>query len=299
MKFNELKAELDAGNSRNLYIFTGPEKEVLNKYVKRISDNVITAKTFESIIPRLTTKNLFNPKQTFLIDDDKGASEMEYAQLQSLIGANTVILVYKDIDKRKKLFKSAAKNIVEFERFTENQLVWYVQKELEVTDEIAAMISRYSGNDVARIENECQKLQLLEKEITPDLVRELIHPPVEDRIFDMMDFIAKKNPYATFKLYYDLIELKTSPIQMIGLLYMKFKQIFLVQTYSQSKNNDIATKTGLNPYQIGLTRPLVGVFSPEQLVWYMRKIQKIEVDIKTGRVDMNTGMEALLVDILK
>ena len=299
MKFNSLKAELDNGIIRNLYIFTGPEKEVMRKYIQRVSGNVSKAQTFDSIIARLTTRNLFSPKQTFLIEDDKAASERDYEELLKMVGQNTVILVYKDVDKRKKLFKSAKDNVVEFERFTEEQLIWYVQKIFDIDDNLAAMIARYSGNDVARIDNECHKIQTLGKEINEELIKELIHPPVEDRIFDMMDFVAKGNSRAAFKLYYDLIELKTSPIQIIALLYTKFRQVFLVQTHMKETNVNISGKTGLTFYQVNLTRPLVGAFSPEDIVEFMRKIQKTEVGIKTGQVEQYTGMESLLVEILK
>lgn len=299
MKFNELKTELDNGNTRNLYIFTGPEREVMNRYIKRVSGNVQRAQSFESIIPHLTTNNLFSPKQTYLIEDDKSATEREYQDIQLLVGKNTVIFVYKDIDKRKKLFKSAKDNIVEFERFNEQQLIWFVQKEIDVDDRTAAMIASYSGNDVARIQNECDKLNQLGKEITDEIVKELIHPPVEDRIFDMMDFLAKKKRAEAFKIYYDLIELKTSPIQIVALLYTKFKQLFLVQSYFKETNQTVAGKTGLTFFQVNLTRPLVGAFTAEQIVEHLRKIQLIEVKIKTGQVEQFTAMESLLVDILR
>jgi DNA polymerase-3 subunit delta len=299
MKFSELKAELDKGKSRNLYIFTGPEKEVMLKYIKRINEKPNRAKSFSDIIPRLTTKNLFTPKQTFLLEEDKDASERDYKEMQKMIGGNTVILVYKDIDKRKKLFKAAEKDIVEFAKFEDYELVFFVNKIIQVPDELAMMIARYCGNDVARLENECSKLALLGKEITEEIVKELIHPPVEDRIFDMIDLVAKKKKDGVFNLYYDLIELKTSPIQILGLLYTKLKHIFLVQSYFNLQNSEEAGKTGLTFFQVNMARGLVGAFTVEELLDFMQKTQKVEVDIKTGQVDQFVGMENLLVEILK
>jgi DNA polymerase III delta subunit len=299
MKFSELKAELDSGKKRNLYIFTGPEKEVMLRYVKRISEKPSKAKSIDEIIPRLTVKNLFASTQTFLIEDDKGASEMDYKALQKTIGKNTVILIFKDIDKRKKLFKAAEKDIVEFKKFEDFELVFFVNKTIQVPDELAMMIARFCGNDVARIENECQKLALLGQDITEELVKDLIHPPVEDRIFDMIDMVAKKKREGVFNIYYDLLELKTSPIQMVGLLYTKFKHLFLVQSYFNLQNAELAGKTGLTFFQVNIARQLVGAFTVEEILSFMQKIQKVEVDIKTGQVDQFVGMENLLVEILK
>ncbi len=299
MKFSELKAELDEGKVRPLYIFTGPEKEVMLKYIKRISEQPSRAKNFDEIAPRLTTRNLFSTNQVFVLEDDKVTSEMDYKELRKLVGKNTLILVFKDIDKRKKLFKSGSDAITVFEKFSDSQLIWYVQKTLDVDDDLAAMIARYSGNDVARIENECAKLKILGTEVTEELVKELVHPPVEDRIFDMVDLVAKRNKDQVFNLYYDLIELKTSPIQIIGLLYGKFRQVFMVQSYISLNNNEIMGKTGLPPFQVNNARLLVGAFQVEELLSFMQTIQQVEVDIKTGMVDQYVGMENLLVEILK
>lgn len=299
MNFIELKQELDSGKVRNFYIFTGPEKEVLNKYIKRVNEKPQRASSFKKVEPKLTTRNLFTPKQTYVIEDDKDASEMDAKSLKKLVGNNTLILVYDKIDKRKKLFKTAKNDIVEFKRFTDQQLMWYVKKIIDVPDNVAEMIARYCGNDVARIENECHKLKFLDVDITEGHVKKLIVPPVEDRIFDMIDYVAKKKSHEAFQLYYDLIELKTSPIQIVTLLYMKFKQVFLVQSYFNLPNVDIAGKTGMTFFQVNVSRQLVGAFTVEQILEYMKQIQQVEEDIKTGKVDQYVGMEALLINILK
>lgn len=298
MKFSELKSELDKGTVRNLYVFTGPEKAVMQKYIKKISENATKSSSFDEIVPRLKSKGLFATTATYVIEDDKAVTDKDPSELLSLIGKNTVILVFKDVDNRKKLFKKAKDITVQFEKFTENELIWFVKKELDVPDKLASLIAQYSGNDVARIENEVNKLAMLEEEITVDLVKELVHPPVEDRIFDMVDLVAKKQHDGVFKMYYDLVELKISPIQIIGLLYSKFKQVFLVQCYFDLQNAVLAGKTGLNFYQVNSARDLVGSFSIEELLLIMKKIQKVEVGIKTGKIDQNVAMEWTLIDIL-
>jgi DNA polymerase III delta subunit len=115
----------------------------------------------------------------------------------------------------------------------------------------------------------------------------------------MIDLVAKKKKDGVFNLYYDLIELKTSPIQILGLLYTKLKHIFLVQSYFNLQNSDVAGKTGLTFFQVNMARGLVGAFTVEELLDFMQKTQKVEVDIKTGQVDQFVGMENLLVEILK
>lgn len=299
MKFSELKAELDAGKFRNLYIFTGEEREVMNRYIKRISPTNLKGKSFVDILGQLTTKNLFSPQQTYLLEDDKSVMDYEMKDIKRLVGKNTLILVFKTVDKRQKFFKNAEKDLVEFAKFASNQLVGFVKKVLpEVPDNLASLIAAYSGNDVARIENECNKLAMLGKPVTIELIQELIEPPLEDRIFDMIDHVAKKKRYDTFILYYDLIELKESPIKIISLLYTKFKHVFLVQSMMQMQNTEIAGKTGLTFFQVNQARGLVGAFTMDEILEFLKKIQTVEVQMKTGEIPIELGMEKLLVDIL-
>lgn len=298
MNFQELKDELEAGIRRPVYILTGEERAVLFQYVRKIAEQPKRSDSLKSIIPQLNSNNLFSGKSTYLIEDDKEASEMHFVDILKVCKGNTLILVYRDIDKRKKLFKSAEDEIVTFERFSPEQLVWYVQKQLDVTDTLASMIAAYCGCDVARIDNEVDKLARSGEEITQDLVSQLIHPPVEDRVFEMVDYACKRNASAVFFLYRDLLELGTSPVQIIGLLYSKFKQLFLVQTYTKLNNRELGGKTGLTFFQINSTRPLIGAFTSEHILHILACIQQAEVNVKTGRMSQQLSLDALLVEIV-
>lgn len=299
MNFQELKAELEEGIVRPIYILTGEERAVLFQYVNKICENPKRSGTLKAIIPQLNSNNLFSGKSTYLIEDDKEASEMNFVDILRITKGNTIILVYRDIDKRKKLFKTGADEIVTFERFAPEQLVWYVQKQLDVSDALASVIAAYCGCDVARIDNEVDKLIRSGQDITQELISELIHPPVEDRVFEMVDYACKREAQTVFFLYRDLLELGTSPVQIIGLLYSKFKQLFLVQTHKNLNNRELSGKTGLTFFQINSTRPLIGSFSSEQILYILSRIQKAEVNVKTGYMNQHLALDALLVEIVE
>lgn len=300
MQFSELKNELDAGKIRNLYIFTGPEREVMNKYIKRIDGNPVRAKTFESIVNHLTTKGLFAKRKTYVIEDDKGVLDMELETIKKLIGGNTVILLFNTVDNRVSFFKQVKDLIVTFERFNEGQLVWYVRKYLpDIDDQTALILARYCGNDVARLENECHKLSFLGEPVTVDIIQDMIEPPLEDRIFDMIDYAAMRKPEQVFDIYYDLLEMKESPIKIVSLLYTKFKQIFLVQSLMGQSNQDIAAKTGMTFWQVNKAKEMVGIFTVDELLNFMLGIQTAEVAMKTGEMDQYLAMEHLFLGILR
>lgn len=298
MNFGSLKEQLDRGIIKKLYIFTGEEREVMLKYIKRISNSLHNHPTFQSLKPYLATKNLFFSRSTYVIRDDMDILEQDLKDVLSLIGNNTVILLYSSIDKRKRFFKQAQKYITVFEKFTSSQLIRYTQKQLPVAEDVAIEINYLCGDDVATIENECDKLRHLNQEIDLATVRALIAPPLEDRIFDMLDAIVQKKKEKAYTLYKQLLELRESPIKIISLLYTKFKQVFLVHSYFTLSDSEIASKTGLTPYQVNRTRLTVGILTADALSHRLVAIHRAEVDIKTGRLEQYVALENLILFLL-
>lgn len=303
IKFSDLKKLLDSGQKQNFYIFTGDEREVMRQYIKRVDPNAQTVKSFSELWKQLTSGGLFHTDKTLVLYNDKEITERDWGkgafQLVKAIGSNTVILVCDKIDGRVGFFKQATNFIVDFNKFTEEQLIGYIQGRLDVDDDTAILLARSCDNEIARIDNEIHKLSHVDGAISYELVSELVTPPAEDRIFDMIDFVVKRQPKQAFELYQDLIELKESPIKIISLLYTKFKHLIQVQSMFNLSNVDLAAKTGLTFYQIQRTRELVGEFTIDELVNFLRATQQMETDMKTGMVDINAGMEHLLVEILR
>ena len=301
MDFNQLKKDLDNDVRNHFYVFTGEEKEVMKKYIKRIDPNYQSADKLQKVIIRMQNKGLFNmTASTYVIYNDETSPILEdLKRLLNLIGKDTVILIYDKIDERKKFFKALKPYTVQFKKFTEQQLVGHIQKYVDVSDKLAMVISRYCNNEVARIELECHKLLHLGKPITLEVVNEIITPPAEDRIFEMVDCVVREKKSDAWELYADLKQLGESPIKMVSILYTKLKQVFLVQSMFSSSNTDIAAKTGLTFYHVSQSRDLCGARTLESILDAIQRTQKLEVAMKTGTVGIDVGMDNLLISMMK
>lgn len=299
--FGILKKELDNGVFRPFYIFTGEEKEVMFKYIKRIDPNPKTVEHIEQFKEIARSSMLFRIGGTFVLHNNRDILQATAQELLSAVEQSgmRLILCFDKIDSRVKFFKELKGFIVEFEKYTEQQLSGYIQGIIDVDSRLASIIAVYCGNDVARIEMECDKLQRSGKEITLELVNELIMPSPEDKIFEMVDSLLKKDKERTFELFRDLKELKESPIKMVSIIYTKIKQVLQVQMYADLDNVSIAGKTGLSFYQINMTKELIGKHSLDELASMLKLVQETEVKMKTGQVDIDLGMEFLLLKILQ
>lgn len=300
MQFQQLKKELDEGKKRNFYLFTGEERAVLHKYIKRIGGkSIVESKSFTDLLPQLQSKGLFGKVSTYVVYNDKDVLEVDCGKVLKACGKNTVILVYDSIDNRKKFFKQMKDHMVHFERFTDDQLVSFILSQFEMSENEAYLFVQYCGKDVARIENEVHKFKHLGQEVTTELIKEMIAPPVEDKIFEMLDAIVLRKRLIAYRLLADLYELKESPIKIISVLYMKFRQLYIIQSMCGRNDYEIAEKTDLNPYVVKMNRPLVGKFSNEEILEALRMTQTLEVEVKTGKVEMFAGLDNLFSTLLK
>lgn len=297
--FSKLKKELDEGKKREFYVFVGEEKELIRRYIKRVDEKAVTLDTLEQLMTRITNTGLFAEKSTFVLKDNEEIQKVDIEKIVKRLRGNKLILVYSEIDRRKKFFKDVADYIVEFNKFTDNQLIAYIQKQLPISSELAYIIAKVCDNDIGRIEIEIHKLQHVGKDITIELLEDLLTAPAEDRIFEMIDSVASKNKQRAFDIYNDLVQLGESPIKIISLLYTKFKQLFLVQNYYSLPEHEIVNKTGLKYGQVMFTKKLVGAFSTGRLLSILKDIQKTEVAVKTGKEDINLATEMLILRIFQ
>lgn len=297
--FSKLKKELDEGKKREFYVFVGEEKELIRRYIKRVDEKAITLDTLEQLMTRITSIGLFAEKSTFVLKDNEEIQKADIERIVKRLKGNKLILVYSEVDKRKKFFKDVADYITEFNKFTDNQLIAYIQKQLPISSELAYIIAKVCDNDIGRIEIEIHKLQHIGKDITIELLEDLLTAPAEDRIFEMIDSVASKDKQRAFDIYSDLIQLGESPIKIISLLYTKFKQLFLVQNYYSLPEQEIMNKTELKYGQVMFTKKLVGAFSTGRLLSILKDIQKTEVAVKTGKEDINLATEMLILKIFQ
>lgn len=293
--------------SNHFYILTGEEKALIQMFIKKTDENAVLASSFSSINAKLRSRGLFNKSATYVIHNDKELLGMTADEIISKLGDNGLILIYDTVDKRTKLMKSATKYIIEYKKMNDSDAAKVVMKtfkdnDVMITEPLAAMIAQRCSNDYYRMENECDKLiNLCEVKgaIVAEDVKELIVAPLEDKIFDMLDSIMKRDARRTYAMYKDLIEMKESPIKVISVLYTKVKQVFLVQAYGESMNDaQVAEKAGMTPWQIKFTKPLTNYFSLEQMLIMLKHIQSTEVDMKTGKIPIEIGMDNLLLSIL-
>lgn len=117
-----------------------------------------------------------------------------------------------------------------------------------------------------------------------------LYVPPKDKLWDFIKAFLQNKPLVAYEYYQDLKELETPTFAILTNLYNNARAVYQVQT---CKSINIEKSTGLNNWQIRNAKECVGRFSDRDLEILMRWVQRIESDIKQGKLD-----EVIAIDYL-
>lgn len=300
MTIQELKKQIESGKAKKLYIFYGNENYMIRMYLNKLDEKFVRVGTLEQAMTLVNTVDMFARDKTYVVYMESEIPDEAIEVLMNAKFKHRLVLVVDAVDKRKAVFKKLDNCMVEFKKLQAGQLVKFIQDLLgaDLSKEVAETIADRSNCDISRIELECDKLVRVGKPLTMMLVNDLVTPYPEDVVFDMINAVAKRQKTLAYKYYQDLIQLKTSPVAILTLLYRNFRGVLLVQGYAGMEAREVAAKTGMVIGQVYAIKNLVGAFTMQQLLDIMVEIEEADEGIKTGKYGLDMALEMVLLEIL-
>ena len=312
MEVQELKHLIKEKTIPSFMIFTGEEWLVQKLYIEQIAKvvnlDIQYIDKVSDIIGTLGSKSLFSQDYLYVVRDDKEFMTEEKLQEKVInnLNQNMLILELTSADKRLKLLKTYKTSTYEFNALKSDILKRYIQKEIDLPDghcEYLMEICEYSyGHCLLEIDKiKCYvnsikdkaytdiqaKLQIPQAFIT--LVEDgTIHIPPRDTLWDFIKAFLQNKPSKAYELYQELKELQSPTFAILTNLYNNAKQVLQVQVCT---SNDIAKTTGLTAWQIRNAKECVNKYKARDLAVLMRLIQKVESDIKQGKLDEQIAID--------
>ena len=246
------------------------ENELLTEDEKAFGQTVIYGKdsTYAEIIslaqqvPMFGDINLIIVKeaQDLFLNADIEVFLTKY--LENPVPTTTLVFGYKKkgLDSRKKLTKTLkAKNMLfDSEPVREYNLAKWIAEhcnalKIKTAPNISHLLAEYLGNDLSRIHNELNKLQML---LPPDavldeaLVEKHIGISKEYNVFELQNAIGAKDQNKTYRIVYFMGKNpKTNPLVMtIGRLFDFFSKLMIYQLMSTENPQNITKELGINPF---------------------------------------------------
>ncbi len=209
-----------------------------------------------------------------------------------------------DIDKKSKIFKYLNQNI-ETKAFVKDDksfdIYQYIKNELKkhkMTIQAYALsqfINRaYTNFD--NLNNELQKLIYYSygnNEINSDMVMAVISREVEDNVYDLVNALLEKDKDKVFKVYNDLILHNVKTTQIIAVLANKFLEILYTKSLIGIKYSklDIEKFFGYSSGRVYYMMKNAKETDYDLLYDNIRKIENLDYQIKSGKIDKDLGME--------
>jgi DNA polymerase-3 subunit delta len=212
---------------------------------------------------------------------------------------------YKKYDSRKKTMKAAAKNGLVFnsEKVPEYKLVDWMSnfvksKGFGITPKANMLLAEFLGNDLSKISNELDKLQiLLEKGTTINEVHieENIGISKDYNPFELSNAIAKRDILKSHKIirYFDQNPKATHITVLIPTIFSFFERLMKAHFAGTNDPKQLQMKLGMNYFAAQEVIKAKTIYKPKKIAKNIALLQ--EYDLKSKGVDRGPGSDADLM----
>ena len=312
-----INSDIKNNTFRHCYLLVG-EEDYLKRQMKNnlesaimgddtMNKNVFKEKVDESEVCSLAqTMPFFSDKRLLVLDSTDFFSwgTDAFCEILNNIPEYLYIIIVEDsCDRRKKTYKTIEKMgyICELKTQSKGNLKSFIGARCKdegksIDDAAADALISATGGDLNTISNELEKLFAYtagRDVISKADINAICSICLEDRVFDMIEAIGKKDSATAMSLYNDLLELKEAPVKILILMERQFLGIAQVKDTPGIEASKIGIK-GVAPFLVGKYRKQAENFSIEELKELLKLFEDMEYRIKTGRISDRNGLEIII-----
>lgn len=334
MTIEALEKELKEKRINSIYLFYGEEQFLLQTMVKKIKNLFgellsginyiqIDETNVEQLISDIQTpafgyeKKLILVKNSGLLKKEGKRKNQKLADLKLKVNEyisenveqiqETTILIFLEEEIEKNALYKTIENIgivCPFETLKPPQVMKRLKGicnayKVGIDDDVLKYFVEICGTNMQDLINEIRKLIEFAGEngtITKQAVDLLCIKQMNSIIFDLTDNLGKKNVKKAIEVLHNLLYTK-EPIQKILItLYYHFKKLYIVKL-SEKYNKSLTESLNLKPNQMFLTskyKAQATYFKQEELKKILEELMDLDFNYKTGKIDLNIGLEAIL-----
>lgn len=296
--FNLRKALLPAGmEEMNEIVLDDPD-----------TDQLIAA---VETLPFLTARRLIIVRDHPAVTGRSEADEHLISYLPSV--PPTAVLIFYCTgkpDARKKLYTAVKKlgGIVTFNRLTGSELTRYVTDAFHTAGkECDARTADYLiftvGSDASRLMSEILKIASYVGErpsITASDISVLATPSTECTVFQLVDAVVTGQKKRAFILMKNQLLNGTDPAAMLSLLLRQYRflQHIKIMQYEKKSREFIRSSLGVPPFALDQYLRQASAYTGGQVKQAVAFCFDTEYGFKSGRLQVNSALEALIIKLL-
>lgn len=324
---NQLITDIKGGNIAPIYFLMGEEAYYIDRISDFIESHVLAEEekgfnqmvlygkevSIQDIVSNAKRYPMMAERQVIIIKEAQNLIKtieqlIDYAKNPQ---PSTVLVFnykYKSLDKRKALYKTLSKSAVVFEskKIYEDKIPSWIQnylsaKKITITPKAALMLSEFLGNDLSKIANELNKLEILvgsQREITPDIIEENIGISKDFNNFELQKAIGHLDHKKAYQIVnYFAQNSKQHPFVMtISILYLYFKKVMTLHTVRDRNPGTVAKALGINPYFVNEYMAVSKNYSMKRISGVLETLRKY--DAKSKGVGANLSPRDLYNELI-
>ena len=321
MKYVELKASLKTQIQR-AYLISGDDRFLCYDALKKIEDALgITIKDMNTVTlsgEQVSAKDIVDSANMYPFGDlfrlvvvknfAPAKNKAEYDTIQKYVSEplDSTVLVFFNPDNAE--FYKNMKNltVVDCSKIDAKTISAFVKNflaknEISSSEETIDKLIMYCSSDMARITNELEKLSAYvakTKVLTTDIVEKFVVWDKEFQVFQLAEFIAKKDAKNAIDLV-DSFSLKPgSAFTILSPLYSNYRRALFVSINSTKTSAELATMLGIKEFAVKMLKNQVACFSPKQLKQIVDMIADYDRKIKVGEMKENIAIKTIVFNIL-
>jgi DNA polymerase-3 subunit delta len=271
--------DIKAGNIKPIYFLMGEEPYYIDKLTEYIENNILSEDekgfnqmviygrdtTVEDVVSNAKRYPMMADRQVVIVREAQELSRTidkleSYAENPQPTTVLVIAYKYKTLDKRKKLVKMIDKHGVLFEskKMYDNQVGTWIQRVLQgrgyaIEPKANAMLVEFLGNDLSRISNELDKLQIILPKghtISPKDIEENIGFSKDFNVFELQNALGARNQLKAYQIaQYFADNPKDNPMVVTTSLVFGFFVKLLKYHGLKDKNpKTVAPALGISPY---------------------------------------------------
>lgn len=324
-----LKKQIKEKSLEGVYLFVGEETFVKETYLDICIKTILTddeqamnldvftadSKDIDKMSDAMDTLPFLAEKRVVVIRDRQLLKKKMDSKVVSIVEAlgrlpESTILIISDIDfdKSGSIYKKVKKmgQIIEFNALDEAELIKVIARKLfkagfEINVATGRYLIEYVGTDMSLLNQEIEKL-ISYKMGGTRIVREDVDAcctkSLENKIFELVDAIGRKNKNRALKLYHDMIVSKVQPMSILSMITRQFRINLLCMLLDQRNRTqkEIASAVKIPFFVVKKSLNLTRHFSEEKLKKSLDDCLKTEMAFKRGEMNQHIALELLIIE---
>lgn len=322
-----LKQQLKQEQLRNIYLFCGEEKYLVDMYLKKVTDMALgdgirefnysyyneDNESYENFVNDIESYPTMAEKKVVVLKNTKFIKLKDYQKPLAELFENipdyaVVIIVEEEATKIKKaLLDVINKNgeVVEFKKQNVADLRAWVTRQLALKNkQMSSADMEYLINlcerSLGKLYVECEKLAAATEEanITRTMIDELVKVPVEYKIFEMSDHLLSGNAEKAYGILNGFKINKEQPIVIFITIYKQLADLYMFRLLGEEGKN---AADYLAPNRKWLSSKLAAEsrrHSKDKIRKGMKICADYDLQIKSGKIEGFTALEIMMAEFL-